>query len=164
MAHSTRLTELLFWHWIRKWEYSDEDFKQPELLVDCVAGACFFSTLDVLKSIDYLDEEVFLFYEEDILGYRLNYKQYQTYLLNNVEFTHMESQSIKKTYNYYRKMEYLFKSRMYYQKNYNDINIFQIGLFYALWGFRHAELLIEVPIRRLKAIIQDKEYANWFKK
>ena len=123
------------------------DYNKPELLVDCVAGACFFTTIDVIKSIDYLDEEVFLFYEEDILGYRLDYKQYQTYLLNNVEFVHMESQSIKKTYNYYKKMEYLFKSRMYYQKTYNDINQFQTLLFYALWGIRHVELLIEVPIR-----------------
>ena len=164
MAHSTRLTELLFWHWIRKWEYSNEEYKQPELLVDCVAGACFFSTIDVIKSIDYFDEEVFLFYEEDILGYRLNYRQYQTYLLNNVEFTHMESQSIKKTYNYYKKMEYLFKSRMYYQKTYNDINIIQQGIFYALWGLRHVELLIEVPIRRLKTIIKDKEYESLLKK
>ena len=160
MVHSTRGLELLFWPFLRKWEYSNSDYNKPELLVDCVAGACFFTTIDVIKSIDYLDEEVFLFYEEDILGYRLDYKQYQTYLLNNVEFVHMESQSIKKTYNYYKKMEYLFKSRMYYQKTYNDINQFQTLLFYALWGIRHVELLIEVPIRRLKTFIKDEEYKN----
>ena len=164
MLHSTRVLELLCWPLIRKWEYSDSDYKQPELLVDCLAGACFFTTLDVIKSIDYLDEEVFLFYEEDILGFRLNYKQYQTYLLNNVEFLHMESQSIKKTYNYYKKMEYLFKSRMYFQKTYHDINILQQGIFYMLWGFRHVELLIEVPIRRLKTFIKDKEYLELMKK
>ena len=164
MVHSTRGLELLFWPFLRKGEYSASDYNQPELQVECIAGACFFTTIDVIKSIDYLDEEVFLFYEEDILAYRLDYKQYQTYLLNNVDFLHMESQSIKKTYNYYKKMEYLFKSRMYYQKTYNDINQFQTMIFYALWGIRHVELLIEVPIRRLKTFIKDEEYKALLKK
>ena len=33
-----------------------------------------------------------------------------------------------------------------------------------LWGFRHVELLIEVPIRRLKTFIKDKEYLELMKK
>ena len=43
----------------------------------------------------------------------------------------------------------LFKSKMYYQKYYNNINWLQSFIFYLLWGVRNIELVFEIPIRKL---------------
>ncbi len=149
IVHSTRILELIFYAKLRSGEYSEEDYKKDTLEVEAISGACFFIKYEVLKKINYLDENVFLFYEEDILGHKLKDIGYKTYSLNNINFTHFESQSIGKTINYYKKMKQLFKSKMYYQKNYNKINKFQSFCFYILWIFRNIELCFEIPIRKI---------------
>ena len=149
IVHSTRLLELIFYSKLRSGEYLEEDYKEDTLEVEAISGACFFIKYEILKKINYLDENVFLFYEEDILGYKLKELGYKTYSLNNINFIHFESQSIGKTINYYKKMKQLFKSKMYYQKNYNKINKFQSFCFYILWIFRNIELCFEIPIRKM---------------
>jgi GT2 family glycosyltransferase len=149
IVHSTRILELLFYFKLRAGEYKEEDFKKEKLEVEAISGACFFIKSKILKEINYFDENVFLFYEEDILGKTLKEKGYKTYSLNNINFIHYESQSIGKTINYYKKMFQLFKSKMYYQKYYNNINWLQSFIFYLLWGVRNIELVIEIPIRKL---------------
>lgn len=149
IIHSTRLLEIIFYSKLRAGEYLEEDYKKAELEVEAISGACFFIKYEVLKKIDYLDENVFLFYEEDILGYKLKEVGYRIYSLNNINFVHFESQSIGKTINYYKKMKQLFKSKMYYQKRYNKINKFQSICFYILWILRCLELCFEIPIRKI---------------
>lgn len=149
IVHSTRLLELIFYSNLRSGEYLEEDYKKEALEVEAISGACFFIKYEVLKKINYLDKNVFLFYEEDILGHKLKDIGYKIYSLNNINFTHFESQSIGKTINYYKKMKQLFKSKMYYQKNYNKINKFQSFCFYILWIFRNIELCFEIPIRKM---------------
>ena len=46
-------------------------------------------------------------------------------------------------------MNLLFKSKMYYQKEYNNIGIVEIAIFNILRVCRFIELLIEVPVRKL---------------
>lgn len=46
-------------------------------------------------------------------------------------------------------MNLLFKSKMYYQKEYNKIGIAEIVIFNILRVCRFIELLIEVPVRKL---------------
>ena len=77
---------------------------------------------EVLREIDYFDENVFLFYEEDILATKVKNLGYKIYSLNHVTFEHFESNSINKALSYYNKMKRLQASKMYYQKEYNEIN------------------------------------------
>ena len=149
MVHSTRILEVLFLKKLYAGEYSEEDYKNDKLQVEAIAGSFFVIKYDILKEINYLDENVFLFYEEDILGHKLKEHNYKIYSLNNVKFIHYESQTIKKSFNYFKKMNQLYKSKMYYQKHYNKIGIFQIIIFKILHSIRFLELLIEVPIRKL---------------
>lgn len=93
---------------------------------------------------------MFLFYEEDILASKIRDLGYKEYSLNNLKVTHFESQTIDKTITYMNKIKRLQKSKMYYQKTYNKINTLQIIIFSILNFVRKIELLIEVPIRRLK--------------
>ena len=102
-----------------------------------------------LKKYGFFDDNVFLFYEEDILASKIKRLGYESYSLNNVKFIHYESQTIGKTFSYYKKVKQLFKSKMYYHRKYNNINFFQIVMFYLLNICRKLELLVEIPVRKI---------------
>ena len=148
MVNSTRTTQLLLNPIFKKGEYSEEDYKREVLEVEAISGAFFAIKYEVLKEIDYFDENVFLFYEEDILATKVKELGYKVYSLNNVTFEHFESNSINKALSYYNKMKRLQTSKMYYQKTYNKINAFQNAIFIILNFWRRVELLIEIPVRK----------------
>lgn len=149
VIHSTRILELLFYKILRNGEYSSKEYENDILEVEAISGAFFVIKSNVLREIDMFDENVFLFYEEDILAKKLAEKEYKTISLNSEKFIHYESQTIGKTFNYYKKMRQLFVSKMYYHKNYNNINIFQVVIYHILNICRKIELLIEIPLRKL---------------
>lgn len=149
MINSTRLNQLLFYKLFKKSEYLDEDFKKEKLEVDCVSGAFFVIKFNIFKQINYFDENVFLFYEEDILATKLKKLGLSEVSLNTVTFKHFESRSISKAMNYFNKMKILQNSKMYYQKNYNNITRSQEILFTILNYWKRFELLFEIPIRKL---------------
>ena len=149
MVHSTRLLELLFYKALRNGEYKEEDYKNDLLIVEAISGSFFIIRKDVFEKINLFDENVFLFYEEDILGTKLKELNLKTVSLNSEKFIHYESQTIGKVYNYFAKMNLLFKSKMYYQTTYNKIGIGTKIIFNILNVCRKIELCIEVPIRKL---------------
>jgi len=149
IIHSTRVLELLFYRKLRQGEYSKEDFVNPKLEVEAISGAFFMIRYDIFKEIGMFDENIFLFYEEDILAKKLKKKNYKTISLNNEKFIHYESHTIGKTFNYYEKMKQLYKSKIYYHKTYNHINFLQIFIFKILSIFRNLELIIEIPLRKI---------------
>ena len=149
VVHSTRLLELLLYKVLRNGEYSNKEYEVEKLEVEAISGAFFVIKANILKEIGLLDENVFLFYEEDILAHKLRDRNYKTISLNSEYFIHYESQTIGKSLSYYRKMKQMFKSKMYYHKTYNKINLLQISLFHILNVCRKLELLIEIPIRKL---------------
>lgn len=149
VVHSTRLLEILFYSILRSGEYKEWEYKAKELEVEAIAGSFFIIKSKVLKQMDYFDDNVFLFYEEDILAKKLKDANYKIISLNSERFIHYESQTIGKTFSYFTKMVELFKSKMYFQKNYNHINIAQSILYYILFVFRMIELAIEIPLRKI---------------
>ncbi len=149
VIHSTRLLELLFYRILRNGEYSNKEYEKELLEVEAISGAFFIVRANVLKEVGLLDDNVFLFYEEDILAHKLREKGYKTISLNSEKFIHYESQTIGKSLSYYRKMKQMFESKMYYHKTYNKINILQIIAFHILNICRKFELLIEIPFRKI---------------
>ena len=149
VVHSTRILELLFYKVLRGGEYLEKDYQNELLEVEAISGAFFIIRNKTLREIDLLDENVFLFYEEDILAKQLAEKGYKTISLNSEKFIHFESQTIGKTFNYYKKMRQLFISKMYYHKTYNKINVVQVLVFHILNICRKLELLIEIPVRKI---------------
>lgn len=149
VVHSTRILEMIFYKILRNGEYSSKDYEKELLEVEAISGAFFVIKDKVLNEIGLFDEDVFLFYEEDILAKMLSEKKYKTISLNSEKFIHYESQTIGKTFNYYKKMRQLFISKMYYHKKYNKINLLQVIVFHILNICRKIELLIEIPVRKL---------------
>lgn len=149
VVHSTRILEILFYKILRNGEYSNKEYENELLEVEAISGAFFIIKSKVLKEVGLLDDNVFLFYEEDILAHKLKEKGYKTISLNSEKFIHYESQTIGKSLSYYRKMKQMFKSKMYYHKTYNKINLLQCFVFHILNICRKIELLIEIPIRKI---------------
>lgn len=148
VIHSTRFLELLFYPVLRNGEYSKKDYEKEKLKVECIAGSFFLIKFDVFKQIGYFDENVFLFYEEDIIGAKLKQKGYAIYSLNNISFTHFESRTINKTFSAYKKLQMLNKSKLYFQKEYNNINFLQTIFLRFLFGIRNIEMFFECFIRK----------------
>ena len=148
VIHSTRLLEMIFYKILRSGEYSTKEYEKELLEVEAISGAFFIIRSNVLQEINLLDENVFLFYEEDILAKKLKEKGYKTISLNSEKFIHFESQTIGKTYSYFKKKKELYKSKIYYHKTYNKINIMEHIIFIILQFARDIELLIEIPIRK----------------
>ena len=149
IANSTRLTEFLLYFVFKHGEYCKNDYEKEVLEVDAIAGSFFMIDFNVLKKIGYFDENTFLFYEEDILGEKVRKCGHIIVSLNNLKFIHFESQTIGKAMNMFRKVDILFKSKIYYNKVYNKANFLSIAIFNMLKYVRKFELLFEIPIRKL---------------
>lgn len=150
IANSTRLTQAILFPFFKSGEYSKKDFDCDILKVDAIAGSFFVANHKLFKEIGYFDENTFLFYEEDIIGYKAKQKGYDIYSLNKLSFMHYESKTIGKFMNIFKKQDILFKSRIYFQKEYNKANNFQIFVFKVLKYIRKFELVFEIFIKKLK--------------
>lgn len=104
--------------------YKDEYYNSKLSKVDVVSGCFLMIRSDILKSINYFDENTFLYYEENILGYKLKEKGYNSYIDNELSVTHNLSVSVDKSIKKIKKYKILVKSLLYYEKYYNHINIF----------------------------------------
>ena len=149
VVHSSRILELICYPVLKNGEYSESDYEKDILKVDCISGAFFIIRKDVYRKIGGFDENVFLFYEEDILSKQLEEKGYLIYSLNNISFKHFESRTIGKTFSYYKKIKEMYISKIYYHKTYTKINVCQTLIFKLLRVIRIIELLFEIPIRKI---------------
>ncbi|MFV0392889.1 MAG: PssD/Cps14F family polysaccharide biosynthesis glycosyltransferase [Coprobacillaceae bacterium] len=101
-----------------KIKYSSSHYRGPISEVDCVSGCFFGITRNAIEKIGYLDEETFLYYEENILGKKMKDANLKSCILNHVEIHHNHSVTIDKTINKYQKLRVLKNSQYYYQKTY----------------------------------------------
>ena len=157
LIHSSRILELLFYAIWKNGEYTKEEFQKPRLEVDCISGAFFVARQKALKEVYYFDENVFLFYEEDILSHKLKQAGYTITSVNTVSFMHYESQTIGKVFNLYKKQKILDRSKIYFQKTYNKISAFQVFFLKCILAWRKIELIPEIMIRKLIAIIKKRK-------
>lgn len=115
--------------------------KERYAYVDAVAGSLFMADLKILMECGLYDEDVFLYYEEKILGFTLKKKGYRTILLLNRSYVHLHSVSINKNVgSILKKQALLHKSKLHYYKNYLGINRFQECLVRAFLKFLMAEI------------------------
>ncbi|GLC82444.1 glycosyltransferase family 2 protein [Lacrimispora brassicae] len=128
-------------------EYQDEKKngqereKERYVYVDAVLGSLFMADIHALMECGLYDEEVFLYYEEKILGFQLKKKGYGTVLLLDQSYVHLHSVSIDKSVkSILRKQALLHKSKLHYYKKYLGINRFQEWLVRIFLGFLMGEI------------------------
>lgn len=116
--------------------YPNKEYEDNLTEVEVVKGCFFIIKKEALKSIDYFDENTFLYYEEIIMGKKLKEKGYKTYVDNQVTVVHALSQSVDKSVNRMKKFKILKESQYYYEKYINQMNIFKLlilRIFYYIY-------------------------------
>ncbi|MBE6149985.1 MAG: glycosyltransferase family 2 protein [Firmicutes bacterium] len=109
----------------KKLEY---DLKEEITKVDVVSGCFFIIDSRVLESIDYLDENVFLYYEENILSVKIKKINKDILIDKTVEIIHNHSVTIDKNLKKIKKYKILKQSQFYFNKKYNNANILELIL------------------------------------
>ena len=109
--------------------YPDKYYENKDITQVDVCSGCFYIIKgSVLKEVDYYDEGVFLYYEENILAKKIkNIKKSEVISLNNT-IIHNHSVTIDKAYSKINKFKILKKSQIYYEKNFNSASICDIML------------------------------------
>lgn len=131
----------------KKLEYN-LDYKINE--VDVVSGCFFIIDSNILKEINYLDENVFLYYEENILSKKIKKLNKKIVINKDVTIIHNHSVTIDKNINKIKKYKILKQSQFYFNKNYNDANILELILLKITYYITYVILYIYYLILDLK--------------
>lgn len=118
--------------WLRKklLFYKDSEYKDDFTQVEVLSGCFFIIRSDALKKVDYFDENIFLYYEENVMAVKLKKEGYKTLIINGVNIIHNHSVTIDNSINRVKKYKILKKSQKYFHKNYSHISIFGIMFLY----------------------------------
>ena len=108
--------------------YKKEYYKDKASYVDVVSGCFFLMKSSTLEEINYLDEKVFLYYEENILAKKIKDINKKVCVVNDILIIHNHSVSIDKNINKIRKLKLQKQSQYYFQKEYNKANAVQLFL------------------------------------
>lgn len=97
--------------------------KKKAVYVDVVHGSMLMVDAEKMMDCGAYDEEVFLYEEENILGFCMKKKGYRTVLLLKETYLHHNSVTISKTFQSLEaKQKLRHESMMYYFKHYLEIN------------------------------------------
>lgn len=110
--------------------YKDELYENELIEVEAVSGCFFLIKTSDLEKVNYFDENMFLYYEENTISRKLQKINKKIKINTKTEVFHNHSVTIDKNINKIRKYKELKKSQMYFQKNYNKANIFSITLLF----------------------------------
>ncbi|MEG0215011.1 MAG: glycosyltransferase family 2 protein, partial [Hungatella sp.] len=109
--------------------------------VDVVHGSMLMVDLEKMMICGAYDERVFLYGEENILGFRMKYAGFRTVQLLGQTYLHENSGTISKTYETYsRRQKLRYESARFYYRNYLHIDPFQM----AVTRLFHQVVLFEI--------------------
>ena len=108
--------------------YKDECYKNNVMEVEAVSGCFFVINSFILKQCDYFDENIFLYYEENVIAKKIQKINKKVLINTQVEVFHNHSITIDKNINHIKKYKELKKSQIYFQKYYNHANWFELFL------------------------------------
>lgn len=116
--------------------YEDSYYQQDFLPVEVVSFCFFFVNIREIERVGYLDENLFLYFEENTMSCKLEKKN--IYLCTNSSVFHNHSVTINKNLNRRKKYLTLSTSRRYFAKQYNHAGF--VSLFF-LWMFEKITLI-----------------------
>lgn len=112
--------------------YPNDYYHKDISKVDTVSGCFFMITSKHLEEMDYFDENVFLYYEENIMGIKTKKLKKNIIVCNNIDVIHDHSVSIDKSLKRIKKYDALKTSQAYFEKTYNNaskLELFFLKLF-----------------------------------
>ena len=133
-------------------EYSPKYYEgKKAVYVDAVHGSLLM--VDAVKMIECgeYDEQVFLYNEEESLGWRMLERGYRTVLLLTDSYVHRHSESISKTYKkIWERQKLRNQSALYYYRHYLGMNRIQEGAVRLFFLGVHLEIWFCSSVLRMK--------------
>jgi len=105
--------------------YKDYYYNKELVNVEVVSGSFFIIKLKSLELAEYFDENIFLYYEENVLASKLKKLNLKTYVDTTVSVIHNHSVTINKSIKRLNKFKILKTSQKYFEYNYNNPNILE---------------------------------------
>lgn len=105
--------------------YSDSHYKDSISYVDVITTCFFLISSDTLKKINFMDTNVFLYYEDFIICNKVRSLGLDIVICNDVKIKHLYSVSVDKNYKTPKKKKMLKNSKIYYHSTYHKINFLQ---------------------------------------
>lgn len=105
--------------------YPDSYYEGKTSVVDVIGGCFFLISSEVLQRINYMDENIFLYYESNILCKKIHDLDLMVVVANDVKIKHNFSVSVDKSIKEKDKFKMLKKSQYYFQTTYNKANKFE---------------------------------------
>lgn len=106
-------------------QYPESHYQKDTSVVDVVSGCFFLVRAKVLEEINFFDENVFLYYEENILAKKLEEKKLISIIDNTVTILHNHSVTIDKNLKKIKKYKIQRTSQYYYHTTYNHANVLE---------------------------------------
>lgn len=105
--------------------YNETHYKKPVTKVDVISTCFFLISSETLKKINYMDENVFLYYEDFIMCSKVRNLGLDIVVCNDVRIKHLYSISVDKNYKTQSKKIMLRDSMLYYHSTYHKVNFLQ---------------------------------------
>lgn len=121
------LLNLVYIHRIfrKKYLLYPENYYNHLTDIEVMSGCFFIINSDILREVGFFDEQLFLYYEENVIATKLKKINKRIVIDNDVEIIHNHSVSIDKSLNKIKKYKQLKKSQYYFQTKYNNANILE---------------------------------------
>ena len=104
--------------------YPDSYYEGETSFVDVVSSAFFLISSDTLKKINFMDENIFLYYEDFVLARKVQELGLMVLISNQVCVKHLYSGSVDKIYTSREKNKMLKESQFYFHSTYGDMSKF----------------------------------------
>lgn len=106
-------------------KYPDKYYEKETSKVDVISGCFFCISSETLEKINFLDENTFLYYEENILSKRLQKIGLSCIVSNHILIIHNHSVTIDKNLNKIKKYQIQKESQYYFQTNYQQASVIE---------------------------------------
>lgn len=126
--------------------YQDSYYNKDISKVGTVSGCFFAISSKHLEEMGYFDENVFLYYEENILGVKTRDLGKNIIVANNIDVIHDHAVSIDKSLKRIKKYDILKNSQYYFEKTYNHASKGELFLLKLTSKITRVILLIKYMI------------------
>jgi len=119
-----------------------------EIINGVPAGSASIVDINVMKLIECYDEDFFLFYEENIIAFKMKKIGIKTGILTNSVYNHFHSQTIKKNMNMLNKYNIFLESQLKFSKKYLGTSGLKLKVLKT--SQRLAKLIFQIKLKLIK--------------
>lgn len=132
--------------------YDKEYLNNEKAIVEVVPGSFFVIKSDIMRKINYFDEDTFLYCEERILAHKIKNIGYYSVLLGNSKYFHYHGKTIKKNISRsVKQYSILQDSKRLFLKKYLGVSVIKLAIFDIVTILGKLEYLMLDGLRNLKS-------------